>query len=75
MRLDAWLKDRGRGARAALAAEAGVTEATLSRIAGGKQNAPLSVLDAIVAATKNAVTANDLLDAFRDQRKSGKAAA
>jgi hypothetical protein len=46
---------------AAVAAEAGISESTLSRIRGGKQNTTRDVLRKIIAATGGQVSADSLL--------------
>lgn len=59
--LDQYFAQPGAKSPAQIAAEAGISESTLSRIRSGKQNTTRDVMRAIIAATDNRVSASSLL--------------
>lgn len=63
-KLGAWLKANGH-TTTTFGKAVGVTNATISRICGGKQGIRLSTAEAIIAATNGEVTLQDLADMTR----------
>jgi Helix-turn-helix. len=63
MTLAQWL-EKNDLTRAAFALRVGTTTATISRIAKGEQNIPLSLIDAIKRETGGEVTADDLHEVY-----------